>query len=131
MSDICQEARAPAERGHRLALMAQRASRRSRTPSVRMDSSRHVATEIRRFVEREGLKPGDRIGTEQELAAQFGVSRPTLREGLRLLASSHLIRSTQGRGGGIFVASTPNEGIGRNLSDSLPTMPASHRVSLA
>jgi DNA-binding FadR family transcriptional regulator len=96
-----------------------------------MDSSRHVATEIRRFVEREGLKPGDRIGTEQELAAQFGVSRPTLREGLRLLASSHLIRSTQGRGGGIFVASTPNEGIGRNLSDSIATMLASDSVSLA
>ena len=96
-----------------------------------MDSSRHVATEIRRFVEREGLEPGDRIGTEQELAAQFGVSRPTLREGLRLLASTHLIRSTQGRGGGIFVASTPNEGIGRSLSDSIATMLASDNVSLS
>jgi len=110
--------------------MAQRASRRSRVPAVRMDSSRHVATEIRRFVEREGLEPGDRIGTEQELAAQFGVSRPTLREGLRLLASTYLIRSTQGRGGGIFVASTPNEGIGRSLSDSIATMLASDNVSL-
>src|SRR5689334_20053559 len=88
-----------------------------RVRPVRVDSSRHVATEIRRYVEREGLKPGDRIGTEQELAAQFGVSRPTLREGLRLLASTHLIRSTQGRGGGIFVESTANEGIGRNISD--------------
>jgi DNA-binding FadR family transcriptional regulator len=97
---------------------------------VRTDSSRHVATEIRRYVERKGLKPGDRIGTEQELAAEFGVSRPTLREGLRLLASTHLIRSTQGRGGGIFVESTANEGIGRNLSDSIATMLAAESVSL-
>jgi DNA-binding FadR family transcriptional regulator len=89
-----------------------------------------VATEIRRYVERQGLKPGDRIGTEQELAAEFGVSRPTLREGLRLLASTHLIRSTQGRGGGIFVASTPNEGIGRNLSDAIGTMLATESISL-
>jgi DNA-binding FadR family transcriptional regulator len=112
--------------------MAQRArQQRSRFPAVRTDSSRHVATEIRRYVEQQGLKPGDRIGTEQELAAEFGVSRPTLREGLRLLASSHLIRSTQGRGGGIFVANTAGEGIGRNLSDSIATMLATESVSLA
>jgi DNA-binding FadR family transcriptional regulator len=43
-------------------------------------------------VEREGLRPGERIGTEHELAREFGVSRPTLREGLRRLAGSHLIR---------------------------------------
>ncbi|HEY7630505.1 MAG TPA: FadR/GntR family transcriptional regulator [Thermoleophilaceae bacterium] len=89
-----------------------------------------MATEIRRYVESQGLKPGDRIGTEQELAAEFGVSRPTLREGLRLLASTHLIRSTQGRGGGIFVESTANEGIGRNLSDTIAIMLATESISL-
>ena len=111
--------------------MPQRTRQRGRSAATRKDSSRHVATEIRRYVERQGLKPGDRVGTEQELATRFGVSRPTLREGLRLLASSHLIRSTQGRGGGIFVANTPNEGIGRSLSDSIATMLASDSVSLS
>jgi GntR family transcriptional regulator, transcriptional repressor for pyruvate dehydrogenase complex len=110
--------------------MPSRAQKPRRPPSApRTDSSRHVATEIRHYVERKGLKPGDRIGTEQELATQFGVSRPTLREGLRLLAGNHLIRSTQGRGGGIFVASTPNEGIGRNISDSIAAMIATESVS--
>ena len=61
-----------------------------------VDASHQIALEIRRYLEREGLQPGDRIGTEQELAAEFGVSRPTLREGLRLLASSHLIRVGRG-----------------------------------
>jgi GntR family transcriptional regulator, transcriptional repressor for pyruvate dehydrogenase complex len=93
-------------------------------------SSELVARELRRQVQAQGLRPGDRIGTEQGLATQFGVSRPTLREALRLLASSHLIRASQGRGGGIFVASTPNEGMGRNVSDSIASMLATESVSL-
>jgi GntR family transcriptional repressor for pyruvate dehydrogenase complex len=77
-----------------------------------------------------GLRPDDRLGTENELAGEFGVSRPTLREALRLLASSHLIRTSRGPGGGVFVASTQNEGMGRNLSESIATMLESDSVSL-
>ena len=61
-------------------------------------------------------EPGERIGTEQELADEFGVSRPTMREALRLLSASHLIRVGRGRSGGIFVARTPSEGMSRNVS---------------
>ncbi|HEX6026269.1 MAG TPA: FadR/GntR family transcriptional regulator [Solirubrobacter sp.] len=103
---------------------------RPRFAPARVDASHQIALEIRRYVEREGLQPGDRIGTEQELAAEFGVSRPTLREGLRLLASSHLIRVGRGRAGGIFVARTPNEGMSRSLSESISTMLATESVSL-
>jgi DNA-binding FadR family transcriptional regulator len=95
-----------------------------------VDASHQIALEIRRYLEREGLQPGDRIGTEQELAAEFGVSRPTLREGLRLLASSHLIRVGRGRAGGIFVARTPGEGMSRNVSESISMMLATASVSL-
>ena len=63
----------------------------------RGDTSVQIALEIRRYLARTGLGPGDRLGTEQELAKEFGVSRPTLREALRLLASSHLIRASAGR----------------------------------
>ena len=95
-----------------------------------VDASHQIALEIRRYLEREGLQPGDRIGTEQELATEFGVSRPTLREGLRLLASSHLIRVGRGRAGGIFVARTPGEGMSRNVSESISMMLATETVSL-
>src|SRR3954471_10056906 len=95
-----------------------------------VDASHQIALELRRYLEREGLKPGDRIGTEQELAAEFGVSRPTLREALRLLASSHLIRVGRGRAGGIFVARTPGEGMGRNVSESIATMLATESTSM-
>lgn len=108
----------------------------SRTPLARPtpargDTSVQIALELRRYIARTGLSPGDRLGTEQGLAAEFGVSRPTLREALRLLASSHLIRASRGPRGGIFVASTPNEGIGRSLSESISTMLETQSVSLS
>jgi GntR family transcriptional repressor for pyruvate dehydrogenase complex len=95
------------------------------------DASEQVAFEIRRYVATRGLRPGERLGTEQELAAEFGVSRPTLREGLRLLAGSHLIRAAQGPGGGIFVAGTVNEGMSRNVSESIASMLETKSVSLS
>ena len=62
--------------------------------------------------------------------SRWAVSRPTLREGLRLLAGSHLVRATQGPGGGIFVESTESEGMTRNLSESIATMLETDSVSL-
>src|SRR4051794_37929425 len=106
------------------------APRGPRFQPPRGDASEQVAQEIRRYILAHALRPGERIGTEQELAQEFGVSRPTLREGLRLLASSHLVRASRGPGGGIFVLSTPNEGIGRNLSESIQTMLETETVSL-
>ena len=101
-----------------------------RFESVAADASERIAHQIRVYLAEQGLQPGDRIGTEHELAREFGVSRPTLREALRLLAGSHLIQVTQGRSGGIFVAHTANEGMGRNVSDSIATMLAADSVSL-
>jgi DNA-binding FadR family transcriptional regulator len=97
---------------------------------IRGGASEQIADGIRQYVAREGLEPGDRIGTEQELADEFGVSRPTLREALRVLSSSHLVRATRGPGGGIFVESTPNEGLRRSLSASIATMLETGSVSL-
>jgi DNA-binding FadR family transcriptional regulator len=98
--------------------------------SGRPDTSQEIALAIRRSVAARGLLPGDRIGTEQELATTYGVSRPTVREALRLLAGAHLIRASQGRGGGIFVASTPGEGMAQNLSDSIAMLLSTESVSL-
>jgi GntR family transcriptional regulator len=50
------------------------------------------------------LKPGDRLPTEQELAAWLGVSRMTLRHALAELAQRGLVTRTVGRSGGTFVA---------------------------
>ena len=110
--------------------MASPTTRRSRFTQPRGTNSEQIAGEIRRYIAREGLGPGDRLGTEHELAHEFGVSRPTLREALRLLAGSHLVRTSRGPGGGVFVASTQNEGIGRNLSESIAAMLETDSISL-
>jgi len=112
-------------------LRAMPASRTSwARPRAGADASVQIALEIRRHLARADLQPGDRLGTEQELANEFGVSRPTLREALRLLASSHLIRASRGPRGGIFVASTPNEGMSRTVSEAVATMLETQSISL-
>jgi GntR family transcriptional regulator len=50
------------------------------------------------------LRPGDRLGTERELAARLSVSRSTLRQVLAVLAESGIVRRVPGRSGGTFVA---------------------------
>jgi len=93
-------------------------------------SSQAVAERIRSFVVGERLQPGDRLGREEDLAREFGVSRPTLREALRLLSSEHLVRASKGPGGGIFVAATLEQGIGMGVSASVATMLDAHSIDL-
>jgi GntR family transcriptional regulator len=50
------------------------------------------------------LRPGDRVGTERELATRLSVSRSTLRQVLAMLSESGIVRSVPGRAGGTFVA---------------------------
>jgi DNA-binding FadR family transcriptional regulator len=96
----------------------------------RRSISEQVADAIRAYMQSEGLRPGDRLGREEDLARQFGVSRPTLREALRLLSSSHLVRASKGPGGGIFVAATPEEGISRTVSASVASMLETHSITI-
>jgi GntR family transcriptional regulator len=59
------------------------------------------------------LRPGDRLGTERELAAQLSVSRSTLRQALAGLAQAGAVRRVPGRAGGTFVTSAK---VDRDLS---------------
>jgi len=93
-------------------------------------ASQQVAIQIQHYIQEEGLEPGDFLGREEDLAASFGVSRPTLREALKLLASGNLIRASKGPGGGIFVAHTADEGMGRSLSDAIAMMLETGSVTL-
>lgn len=45
-----------------------------------------------------GLKPGDKLPTEAELTQRFGISRPVVREALKLLEQDNLIYAEHGRG---------------------------------
>ena len=93
-------------------------------------ASEQVAAALQHRIQDAGLGPGDFLGREEDLAAEFGVSRPTLREALKLLSSGNLIRATKGPGGGIFVAHTAEQGMGRSLSDAIAMMLETEAVSL-
>ena len=106
-----------------------RAARRPKPRPIR-GASEQVAVEIQHHIQEEGLGPGDFLGREEDLASEFGVSRPTLREALKLLASGNLIRASKGPGGGIFVARTAAQGISRSLSDAIAMMLETGAVTL-
>jgi DNA-binding FadR family transcriptional regulator len=51
--------------------------------------------------------PGERFPAERDLAAQLGISRPTLREAIRELQQAGYVESRRGRSGGTFVTGAP------------------------
>jgi DNA-binding FadR family transcriptional regulator len=50
------------------------------------------------------LRVGDRLPSERALAEQMQISRPTLREAVKVLHDSGLVEVRRGSGGGMFVA---------------------------
>ncbi|HET8841770.1 MAG TPA: FadR/GntR family transcriptional regulator [Ktedonobacteraceae bacterium] len=60
-----------------------------------------IAELIVEFIATQQLHPGDRLPTEQEFAERFGVSRTIVRDAIKMLTPSGLVRSR--RGSGIFV----------------------------
>lgn len=62
-----------------------------------------IATTIRKSIVEGVLKEGDSLPSEADLMAQFGVSRPTLREAFRILETESLISIRRGSRGGAQV----------------------------
>src|SRR5215217_1309711 len=65
---------------------------------------------------------GDKLPSETELAVQFGVSRPTVREALGSLVSAGLIRKIPGVAGGSFVNTVTPDSLSLMLSESMDTI---------
>ena len=61
-----------------------------------------IADELRSLIIRGELREGDSIGREPELVERFGVSRPSLREALRILEAEGLVTVVRGVLGGVF-----------------------------
>jgi GntR family transcriptional regulator, transcriptional repressor for pyruvate dehydrogenase complex len=90
-----------------------------------------LADELRADITSGRLQPGERLPPEPELCVKTGVSRSTVREALRLLASQHLIVTTRGVTGGSFVAHPDAEQLGDGLATGFTLLTNSPGVGLA
>jgi GntR family transcriptional regulator, transcriptional repressor for pyruvate dehydrogenase complex len=82
------------------------ASRRDK--SRLREKQQQIADELRAMIVSGRLSEGDSLGREAELVERFGVSRPSLREALRILEAENLITVVRGVHGGV-IAHEPDE----------------------
>jgi GntR family transcriptional regulator, transcriptional repressor for pyruvate dehydrogenase complex len=81
-----------------------------------------VEQQIREAILEGHFGQGDKLPSETELAQQFGVSRPTVREALGALVSGGLIRKIPGVAGGSFVNTVTPDSLSRMLRESVDTI---------
>src|SRR5947209_10298331 len=61
-----------------------------------------VAEQILELIAESGLRPGDRMPTENDLAARLGTSRTVVREAVKILSAIGRVSAQKGRG--LYVA---------------------------
>ena len=97
------------------------------TPVHQARASGEIVSQIERAIFSGALSPGDRLQAERELAEQFGVSRITVRDALRVLEARGLIRVKVGATGGAFVAESNTD----RVAESISTMIQLKRMTLS
>lgn len=79
-----------------------------RSLSLSRRAHEFVAHELLVLILSGRFRPGDRLPPERALAAEFGVSRPTVRQAVGVLAAHGLVEARIGSG--TFVVGTPSDG---------------------
>jgi DNA-binding FadR family transcriptional regulator len=97
--------------------------------AVRRPAYQVLADQLRAQITSGQLRPGARLPAEPQLCADAGVSRSTVREALRLLASENLIVTTRGVAGGSFVAHPSPEQLSDRLEIGVVLLVANSIVS--
>ncbi|MGI4877830.1 MAG: FadR/GntR family transcriptional regulator [Janthinobacterium lividum] len=81
---------------------------KDRQAPLPLNMAARVASEIREEIASAKLKPDEFLPPEHMLMLRFAVSRPTLREALRILQSEGLVKIIRGsRGGAMILAPDP------------------------
>jgi DNA-binding FadR family transcriptional regulator len=78
---------------------------------------KEIEKQIREMIYSGALKPGDKLPSENELASQFRVARPAVREALRTLEHAGFIVVKQGNTGGSYIKELDATVTAASLSD--------------
>jgi len=85
-----------------------------------------VSDRIRSLIAEQHLVPGDRLPSERAMAEQFGVSRSSIREGIKLLAAQGLVETRTGDG--IYVTDDLEHSVLQPLTWAISMMDADYDV---
>jgi GntR family transcriptional repressor for pyruvate dehydrogenase complex len=92
-------------------------------PLRRRSLSQAVASRLQELISEKKLSAGDRLPSERELSSALEISRPAVREGIRILEGLGIIEVRHGKG--VFIL----EGQSQPLTD-LSQLDSAHRVLL-
>lgn len=81
--------------------------------------SEQVSSHIKQLVAKGHLKPGDKLPSERELSRLTGKGRLSIREGLRILETQGIVRTTSGVNKGTYVRKIEPEDLVGGFSDLL------------
>jgi GntR family transcriptional regulator, transcriptional repressor for pyruvate dehydrogenase complex len=82
-------------------------------------AAQQIADQIRAGILSGGLVPGDRLPSEVELAEEYGVSRGTVRETMKILAAAQLVQPARGAAGGTFVRHPDPDVLAATMGETL------------
>ncbi len=81
--------------------------------ATRIPTYRQAQLDIKQYIEKNGLQPGDALPTEDRLAELIGVSRLSLREAIKAMDSLGIVESRHGDG--VYVKAFTFDSILENL----------------
>jgi GntR family transcriptional repressor for pyruvate dehydrogenase complex len=81
--------------------------------------SEEIVEQIKLAIRAGHVQLGDRLPSERDFAEQFGVSRVSVRDALRILETSGLIEIRVGARGGAYVTAPPSKLVGEGIANML------------
>ena len=90
-----------------------------------------IATQLRTALIEGRIRPGDRLLTEPEMADDFGVSRSTVREAIRILRGQGFVQTIRGAKGGHFMVSPQTDVVAESVGETFGVWFDAGTVSVA
>lgn len=90
-----------------------------------------IAAQVRDALIDGRIRPGDRLATEPEMAGDFGVSRSTVREAIRILRGQGFVQTLRGSKGGHFIVSPQTDVVAESVGETFGLWFEAGTVSVA